>query len=153
MNNETEFWSNVAKQSSDNCWNWTRAVNAKGYGRLGYQGKSWRAHRLAYYLTYGEIPKGILVCHKCDNPPCCNPEHLFLGTDLENTTDKIQKNRAAYSLGVINGANKLTEQQVRDIRAEHATGTIGYKRLGLKYGVHAQTISDIVRDKIWRWVV
>ena len=83
------FWSKVDIKDDDSCWMWTAAklVNF-GYGAFGVRGSVVeRAHRMSYYLVKGDIPKGLHVLHKCDNPPCCNPSHLFLGTDQDNVDD------------------------------------------------------------------
>ncbi len=85
------FWSRVRK--SDGCWEWTGLVNESGYGRIYVYGRVDRAHRLSYRIHLGPIPKGMFVCHHCDNPPCCNPSHLFLGTHMDNMRDATAKRR------------------------------------------------------------
>ena len=86
-----KLWERVRKCESG-CWEWS-GCKRNGYGSLTYEGKTWVAHRLAYTLTYGPIPNRLLVCHKCDNPGCVRPEHLFLGTQLDNMTDMVAKGR------------------------------------------------------------
>ena len=89
--NAEKFWSKVNKGGADECWPWLKA-NRYGQFYIG-NGMAKPAHRVAYELTYGDIPAGLLVCHHCDNPPCCNPAHLFVGTVQDNMRDKISKGR------------------------------------------------------------
>lgn len=152
MKTVAEFWDNVGKGTIDECWPWNRARVEKGYGVVYLRKKRWYTHQLSYTVSIGEIPEGMCVCHACDNPPCCNPSHLFLGTNYDNTMDKVSKGRCSRTNGIRNGANKLTEQQVLDIRSEHATGKIGYAALGRRYQVHEQTIKEIVIRKTWAWL-
>lgn len=87
------FWGNV--QKSEGCWNWTgfRRTKKDAYGGFKYEGKHWLSHRLAYHLLVGPIPEGMHLLHRCDNQSCCNPEHLFIGTNQDNVDDKMQKRR------------------------------------------------------------
>jgi len=93
MNVAEKFWSKVKR--SDDCWEWQGGKSPLGYGRVRHEGKDWFAHRVAYYLIYGVHPGNLSVCHKCDNPPCVRPDHLFLGTRHDNMMDSARKGRNA----------------------------------------------------------
>lgn len=93
------FWAKVNK--TDSCWLWTGATCVRGYGILTFQGNAWRAHRLSYTLTNCSIPIGMFICHKCDNPLCVRPDHLFAGTQSSNMRDMVAKGRG-YHIGYAN---------------------------------------------------
>ena len=150
------FWAKVAK--SDGCWEWTAEIGYKGYGRfcLWSLGKrsTVAAHRVAWELTSGPIPVGLMVCHRCDNRKCVRPDHLFLGTNQDNMTDMKNKGRSrgASLVGESNPASRLTAEIVRTIRAEHS-GQVGDNRaLAKKYDVSHKTISKIVLRQRWAHV-
>lgn len=146
------FWTLVQRGNRRDCWTWKGTIITGGYGvfRVGKVRKG-AAHRVAWMLTHGRIPPGLLVCHKCDNPPCCNPAHLFLGTHAENVHDCIQKGRRARMLGSKHPMAKLTESDVTVIRRRRATGE-GLKPIASDYAVTIQTISYIANRKIWSHV-
>lgn len=118
------------------CIVWTKYISWEtgGYGIRQYKGRLWKAHRAAWDETYGPIPEGMRVLHKCDNPPCINPEHLFLGTQGDNVIDMAAKGR--------HGKSTLTNQQVQEIRERRAQGEKG-RALAAEYGVAPSTISRI----------
>lgn len=87
---------NKAEIDLNGCLIFGGCKNYKGYGRAYFEGKEWSAARLAWYVTHGDIPDGLQVCHRCDNPPCINPDYLFLGTPMENTQDMISKGRQNF---------------------------------------------------------
>ena len=107
---------------TDGCWEWTAGKFSTGYGAFKLSGRLQKAHRIAYELYVGKIPDGLCVCHRCDNPGCVRPDHLFLGTHADNARDKIDKGRGNQPLGERNGQAKLTEAQVVAIRSRYAAG-------------------------------
>ena len=143
------FWEKVDKTSD--CWFWTCYLNrVGGYGVFNMNNKSYFAHRLSYTIHYGKIPEGKNVCHKCDNPSCVNPEHLFLGNQKENCSDSIIKGR--NSRGEISGASVLTDDLVIKIRKEYIPNKIGAGRLAKKYSVAKSTIQRVLNRKTWRHI-
>lgn len=156
MVNAGMFWARVER--SEGCWTWT-GHRQKGYGRfqLGGRGVRFLAHRVAWALVNGD-PGAMDVLHRCDNPPCCNPAHLFLGDVAANNADKTAKGRqsrgrahGATFQGERHGSAILTERAVRSIRAAVAGGLTQASQARL-YGVSPMTISDVVNRKRWRHV-
>jgi len=129
------------------CWEWTKGRDKDGYGRIAVNRRDTRAHRLAYQCWVGEIPEGHVVRHKCDNPPCINPEHLETGTNADNMRDKRIRMRSARGVG--HGWSKLTEDQVRYIRAEYTMGNRSQQSIADEMGVSQVHVSDIVRRVLW----
>ncbi len=133
------------------CWKWNGGVDTRGYGHLSWNGRTARAHRLAYQLMVGPIPRGtghhgICVRHSCDNKLCCNPEHLVLGTHADNMNDmKERGGRKGIGCGADNGRAKLSIAQVIAIRADHR----GKVRLSREYGVSPAQIQRIRAGKQW----
>lgn len=142
------FWAKVRK--SEGCWEWTSATDWDGYGKITSDTQSnvsLRAHRVSWEMHFGPIEDGLRVLHTCDNPPCVRPDHLFLGTDGDNTRDAAAKGRMAR--GERNAAAKLTPEQVSEIRSRYASGSIGQVTLAAEYSVGQTTISEIVLRKSW----
>ena len=171
---ETRFWSYVDKGEPDMCWNWTGGkFKSGGYGQLSRSRKLGpiRAHRYSWELHVGPIPDGLMVCHRCDNPACVNPAHLFLGTQFDNMRDMTVKGRDGahthpeiikhgndhwshkhpekLAHGEKSGQSKLTQAQVDEIRVLVKSGVM-QKDLAPRYGVIPDTISRIIRGATWR---
>jgi hypothetical protein len=113
----------------------------------------WGAHRLAYALTHGAIPNGLFVCHRCDNPKCCNPKHLFLGTPLDNVSDCVRKGRRAktkghYNDGAANSHAKLSGDDVGAIRRRVASGE-RQTAIAKEFGVDKGTVWRLVHGRTW----
>jgi len=135
---------------SGDCWMWTAANGRFGYGASWVNGKMHTSHRISYMLCIGPIPTFMCILHKCDNPPCVNPEHLFLGTRADNIADMKAKGRSAY--GENHGRAKLTEADIINIRSLEKMGK-RQSDLARKWGISTSHISYIVNRKIWRHVL
>jgi hypothetical protein len=140
------FWSKVDKRGPDECWPWT-AFTDKGYGQFEVANRPILAHRIAYALVYGTFSKELCVCHTCDNPSCCNPTHLFLGTRLDNNLDMAKKRRS--TLGESQPNHVLTQRQVNEIRYLASKGISQYV-IGEEYGIAQGHVSKIISGEVWR---
>lgn len=151
---ENRFWNKVDKTSVDRCWAWKGATNKGGYGRVTVPatlGKyiSLTAHRVSWEIHNGSIPQGLCVLHRCDNPPCVNPEHLFVGTRKDNAIDMFKKGRRYTPRGEC--LSKLTEIQVKEIRQRFSGAERPAKRaLAREYGVDHSTIRSLLRGDTWK---
>ena len=132
------------------CWEWQGAIQTKGYGSFSIgNGKTALAHRVAYEIITGkEIPKGMCVLHKCDNRKCVNPDHLFLGSILDNNRDMLQKGRNAK--GERNGRSKLTLEDVKRMRELHLDGNYPIKQLEEIFSVSRSSIRKIIKEDYWK---
>lgn len=135
---EQRFWSKVEK--SDGCWEWQGQRNRKGYGELSISSKWVKAHRYSWSLVNGQIADGLFVCHRCDNPCCVRPSHLFLGTTTENQVDAAIKGRRG---------KRLTKAAVLAIRARSSESPFA---LAGVFGVSHSTIHDVIQRRTWRHV-
>lgn len=141
------FWFYVKK--TNGCWIWNAATNDYGYGVFHSESGSL-AHRYSYELHFGPIEdSALLVCHHCDNPPCVNPSHLFLGTHTDNSQDSINKGRNSY--GEKNGQHKLTEADVIAIHLERNAG-MTFQAIAKIHGVGTTTIIDVIAGRSWNHV-
>jgi hypothetical protein len=116
----------------DKCIEFRGFLDNDGYGMLYFQKKTWRAHRLSWTIVHGEIPKGMFICHTCDNPSCININHLFLGTPNDNVQDMISKGRKVVNSSTSHYNCKLTDNQVREIRERYSKGGCTQKKLWAK---------------------
>lgn len=140
------FWEKVDK--TGDCWLWTGACKANGYGVFGIgraEGNEY-AHRYAYALAHGPIPAGQSVCHRCDVRSCCNHDHLFIGTTADNQADMVMKGRSLR--GERHNLAKLNAETVGEIRARWALGET-QARLAESFDVDKRTVSQIIRGAIW----
>lgn len=132
------------------CWLWTGGTFPNGYGQFWLDGRNTSAHRASWRLFRGPIPSALVICHRCDTPPCVNPAHLFLGTVGDNNQDKMIKGRASHGAGHHNA--KVTDNQVRTIRALWDTGQYRVKDLARAFDVSAATAHKIATRSAWRHV-
>lgn len=149
------FWPRVERSDASDCWPWLgqtkKARHGKRYGIVAGEGPRWKtitAHRAAYELTRGAIPAGMCVCHRCDNPICVNPAHLFLGTHDDNMADMKAKGRHASTRGELNGRAKITADDVLAIYVDHRST----REIANQYGVHISNIRLIRRGLAWRHI-
>ena len=148
------FWERVDRSGGDDaCWPWMRA-SIRGYGTLRYNGKQAKAHRVAYELVHGAIGTGPsrgtwFVCHVCDNPICCNPSHLFLGSARDNTNDAVAKRRLPHGSG--NHCAVLSEERVREARTAYDSGE-RQASIAARLGVGPGALSKAVTGSHWRHV-
>ena len=147
----TRFWSKVAKGEPGECWEWQGATGQSGHGQFWTGERITNAHRMAYRLTKGEIPDGLMVRHACDNPPCCNPSHLLVGTARDNSQDALERGRTARSGSL--PQTRLSDAEVAEIRASYETFTIPGRRglhsnadvLAAAHGVTRQYIQQVAQ--------
>lgn len=142
---EQRFWANVEK--SETCWLWTASLNSTGYGRININGVIRLAHRVSYELSFGPIPNGKHILHKCDTPRCVRPEHLFAGTHKENMLDMHVKGRAC--IGEDRSQSKLTWMSVDRIRSLYATGTWTQRELAKVFNISQPLLCQVVNKRIW----
>jgi predicted XRE-type DNA-binding protein len=144
------FEEKVEQSTPGACWEWTAHRQPDGYGMFRCDGQMRLAHRVAYTIHRGEIPAGKYVCHRCDNPGCVNPDHLFVGTQADNMGDAKAKGRHAH--GESNNYAKLTVKKVKRIRELWATGQITQVELGRAFGVTGAAINHVVQGHTWQHV-
>lgn len=139
------FWSKVEKHGPDECWEWQAYTGSKGYGTFKVDGKTLLAHRFSYEIVNGPIKGGLFVRHKCDNPRCVNPKHLELGTHADNMRDMVERGRGASNKGTSHGRSKLTENEVREIRANPRSE----RKIAADFNISPALVGYIRRRKLW----
>jgi hypothetical protein len=143
------LWAKTAIKGPTDCWEWQGWRHPKGHGQIGLGGRSvglGYTHRVAWEVTNGPVPHGLFVCHKCDNPPCVNPAHLFLGTPAENSADMAKKRRSTY--GESAARAKLTEDDIRAIRDAIDDGLYQHA-VAKQFGVSRSLVGLIAQRKRW----
>jgi hypothetical protein len=151
---DSRFWAKVNKIGANDCWNWTAHVSKSGYGWMGVGNKKSNfAHRVCAVLEglLDSLDNPLHVLHKCDNRKCCNPSHLFTGTNADNIADRVSKNRSKSKPqpGELNGMAKLSTVDIIDIRRIYAQGGISQSKLAKMYNTQQSNISRVVNNKRW----
>ncbi|MEW6626581.1 MAG: HNH endonuclease signature motif containing protein [Pseudomonadota bacterium] len=143
---DDSFWTRLSEPTASGCREWQGYRLANGYGQVKRAGRSYQAHRYAWEEMNGPIPLGMIICHRCDNRACCNPDHLWLGTNKQNSEDMVRKWRAPN--GERGGQAKLSNDQVKAIREDTRTT----KEIAADYNVHWSSIAGIKAGKTWRHI-
>ncbi len=141
------FWSKVKRGGEDECWPWLGLKSDRGYGKFASTSHSLRAHRIAFGIAHDQNPPA--VCHSCDNRACCNPKHLWAGTNGLNNTDRALKGRSAHPTGEKHPMAKLTDEIVLEIRRIYAAGGVTQRALAVRFGLCGATVSQVVNGKRW----
>ena len=149
---KNRFWSKV--HIGNDCWEWM-AHTQFGYGCFWFNKTMVKAHRMSWIIKNGQIPKGICVLHKCDNPPCVNPSHLFLGTHKDNSKDCVEKGRHFIPnwKGEKHRNCKLTESKVKWIRSVYNKKNMNQYKIARKLGVGQSNINSILNNKTWTHIL
>ncbi len=145
-NPKDRIFLNVEKVAATGCMEWKMCRGKEGYGKTAFRGVGWSSHRLAWELLVGPIPEGMHVLHKCDNPPCCNPDHLFLGTPADNYADMAGKGRSnkgmSFNVGERHGNSKLMSHDIHDIKWLLSVGIV-QRRVAEIFGLHENYVQKI----------
>lgn len=137
-------------ENLDDCWIWSGNTHRQGYGKFSFMGKSIPAHRMSYEIHKGHVVGNSMVCHRCDNPSCVNPSHLFLGSAKDNMADKVSKGRhKGAHKGSCHHLAILDDEKVCDIRRLYKSGEVTQYTLAEKFNVSQSLISNIVNNSKW----
>lgn len=150
LNAPEDFWRFVEKIPGIDCWLWSGVTVRGGYGRFAFNRSKYRAHRFSWIISNGNIPDELQVLHRCDNPPCVNPAHLFLGTNKDNIADKVAKGRASrWAPRGSDGSNaKLTDNQVLSIRDDKRI----YRLIAADFGITSRQVCSIKLRRQWKHI-
>lgn len=154
---EQLFWSHVTPISPNECWEWNGPRLKNGYGQMyvkvNGKWKNTMTHRLSWEIHYGEIPSGKVIMHKCDNPACVNPNHLSVGTHLDNIIDKVRKGRQRHRahIGTEHGMSKLNDANVKWIYQEYAKG-VTIASMARALNVSESAIRNVIKGRSWKHV-
>lgn len=141
----------VRVDEKTNCWIWDKTKDFDGYGVLKHRNKYFKIHRFFFEFFKGKIPISYSVLHSCDNRSCCNPDHLFLGNQIDNVNDMVSKKRNRGAKGEGNKCSKLKNENIDEIRRLYSLG-ISYKKISLMFGVNSSTIGKVIRRENWKHV-
>lgn len=151
IEDEYRFWKKVKLPLGGiGCWEWIGSISSAGYGTFSKMGKTLRSSRLAYLLTYGDFDDKLFVCHTCDNPKCCFPDHLFLGTNHDNQIDSVNKGRNRTMCGEENHLTKLSTKNMYSILS--LRGKMATKQIAKTFNVSTRTIEYILCGKRWKHI-
>ncbi len=145
---QERLYAKLAVKGEDDCWEWNGWRHPQGHGQIGLNGTLIYTHRAAWQIAYGPIPEGMYVCHKCDNPPCCNPKHLFLGTAKDNVQDMLTKRRHSHG---DRHASKLSTERVVAIKALLAEGKT-QQSVADEFNISRSMVGFIGRGQRWRYL-
>lgn len=149
-NSVDRFWGKVSKFGGE-CWNWTAATRSTGYGCMKLDGRLISAHRFSFVLHFGEVPEGLIVCHRCDNRLCVRPDHLFAGTPHANVSDMDGKGRRGVARGESQGNAKLSEADIYQFFVLRESG-YSNRKIAAMFGVDSSTVNCVFTGRSWRHV-
>lgn len=143
------FWEKVDRKGKEECWEWQKDQTDYGYGRMSVDNQVFLANRLSYIINHEEHPGEEFVLHKCDNPPCVNPHHLYLGDYSDNIKDAYERGRRESLSGNNSPIAKINSEDAEEIRKMYDGSEMTQKEIGDIYGITARQVSSIVNDEVW----